>query len=563
MGVKLYRIAGRGWVRGVLATWLILTAVCGVTVTRASDIAEVVAQVSVDSYADHLQNDLYTHAGEERYLGPQHDLARQNIQDRFESFGLATSLDPFTYAGFAGANVVGVLPGVIRPDEIYILGAHYDSVRGSPGAYDNASGVATVLEAARVLSLYRFEETLVFIAFDREEQGLIGSAWYAQEHRWDRIRGMISADCIGYHPYSPGDPAYSRVGVRYYPGGIDMANGLQNALGLYAGLTGVLSQSSGGSDHVPFGSAGFTSVLVISDAGCSPFYHMPSDSLDKLDDTDYDYGTQITRGLVGYLATEAGLAPVRVSPDFNADWHVDIEDLTLLIERWGQNDPAFDIAPPPAGDGIVDQQDLEGFMYYWEQEIPEPGLLAHWNLDEAAGTIAYDAAGANDADVAGHPLWQPEGGQIVGAIELDGVDDYIHTAFFVDPSERSFSVFAWVKGGVPGQVILSQADGADWLVASAPDGVLATELKSAARTGKILQSAINVADGAWHRVGLVWDGSNRILYVDDIEVAKDTQVHLPSSTGGLYIGAGKGLEPGRFWSGLIDDVRLYDRAVKP
>jgi hypothetical protein len=64
-------------------------------------------------------------------------------------------------------------------------------------------------------------------------------------------------------------------------------------------------------------------------------------------------------------------------------------------------------------------------------------------------------------------------------------------------------------------------------------------------------------------VGLTWDGSNRILYVDDLEVAKDTQAQLGGSSEGLYIGAGKNLESGSFFSGLIDDVRIYDRAVTP
>jgi len=67
----------------------------------------------------------------------------------------------------------------------------------------------------------------------------------------------------------------------------------------------------------------------------------------------------------------------------------------------------------------------------------------------------------------------------------------------------------------------------------------------------------------WHRVGLTWDGSTRILYVDDVQVAKDTQAGLVGSQGGLYIGAGKVLESGSFFSGLIDDVRIYDRAVTP
>jgi hypothetical protein len=72
-----------------------------------------------------------------------------------------------------------------------------------------------------------------------------------------------------------------------------------------------------------------------------------------------------------------------------------------------------------------------------------------------------------------------------------------------------------------------------------------------------------ITDDAWHRTGLVWDGSNRILYVDDIEVARDTPGGLTGSTGGLTIGAGSTMAATCFWKGLIDDVRIYDRAVTP
>jgi len=64
-------------------------------------------------------------------------------------------------------------------------------------------------------------------------------------------------------------------------------------------------------------------------------------------------------------------------------------------------------------------------------------------------------------------------------------------------------------------------------------------------------------------VGFTWDGTTRTLYVDDVEVAADAQNGLAAATAGLYLGAGKALEPGTFFSGLIDDVRIYNRAVTP
>ncbi len=190
-------------------------------------------------------------------------------------------------------------------------------------------------------------------------------------------------------------------------------------------------------------------------------------------------------------------------------------------------------------------------------------MIAYWKLDEAEGIIAFDSAGDNHGTVIGAPLWQPTGGKLSGALLANGIDDYIATPFVVDPSKGPFSVFAWVKEGAPGQAILSQAGGANWLMASAPDGALMTELKGAGRTGKSLIFAVSVTDGVWHHVGLVWDGTSRILYVDDVEVARDTQTSLAGSADGLLIGAGSALGDGTFFSGLIDDVRIYNRAVRP
>ncbi len=95
------------------------------------------------------------------------------------------------------------------------------------------------------------------------------------------------------------------------------------------------------------------------------------------------------------------------------------------------------------------------------------------------------------------------------------------------------------------------------------EGNLMTELKGTDSSAGPLQSQTNITDGDWHRVSLVWDGAYRILYVDDVAVAEDTQDDLGGSASGLYIGTGKAMEPGTYWSGLIDDVRIYNRVVRP
>jgi len=251
--------------------------------------------------------------------------------------------------------------------------------------------------------------------------------------------------------------------------------------------------------------------------------------------------------------------------DFNGDGIVGIRDLVILIESWGTDNPLCDIVPPLYGDGIVDVLDLEVFMSSWGQTVDDPTLVAHWKLDETEGSTAHDSSGDKDATLNGNPVWQPTSGKIDGALQLDGVDDYVRTPYVLNPVEGAFSVFAWIKGGSPGQAIISQAYGANWLLADPSAGKLMTELQGAGRGAAALMSNFVITDGQWHRIGFVWDGSYRTLYVDDIEVAKDTkpQGQLIGADVGLYIGAGKGLEADSFFSGLIDDVRIYNRAVTP
>ncbi len=90
-----------------------------------------------------------------------------------------------------------------------------------------------------------------------------------------------------------------------------------------------------------------------------------------------------------------------------------------------------------------------------------------------------------------------------------------------------------------------------------------TELKSIGRSAGPLFSETVITDGQWHRIGFVWDGSNRTLYVDSIAAAQDTQDGLTDSANGLYNGTGNAMAPGTYFSGLIDDVRIYNRVVIP
>ncbi len=244
--------------------------------------------------------------------------------------------------------------------------------------------------------------------------------------------------------------------------------------------------------------------------------------------------------------------------DFNGDGIVDCADICMMVDYWGTDEPLYDIAPRPFGDGIIDVQDMIALS---EHLFTYPGAVAYWKLDETEGLLAHDSAGANNAYLIGGPIWQPAAGMVDGAIQFDGVDDYLVTGTVLDPAERPFSVLAWIKGGAPGQVVLSQMGGANWLYTDSSEGNLLTELKGLGRGAAILTSQAIITDGDWHRIGLVWDGSHRTLYVDGVAVAEDAQTNLEASENILFIGTGKAMEPGTFWSGLIDDVRMYNQAL--
>jgi len=277
------------------------------------------------------------------------------------------------------------------------------------------------------------------------------------------------------------------------------------------------------------------------------------------DGSTFYFSSDRPGGFGGFDICQVSIEPV---VDFNGDGKVDVKDVVIMTEHWGENYSLCDIGPTPLGDGIVDVQDLVVLTEYMEPK--DRTLIAHWALDETEGIIAQDnSAGDNDAYLIGDPIWQPSGGQVDGALQLDGVDDCVITGSIPNPAEGPFSVFAWVKDGAPDQAVLSQMGGARWLCTDPSEGNLMTELKGTGRGAAELLSQTIITNGNWHRIGLVWDGSHRTLYVDDVAVAEDAQTDLEASENGLYIGAGTAMEPGSFWSGLIDDVRIYNRAVTP
>jgi lysophospholipase L1-like esterase len=109
------------------------------------------------------------------------------------------------------------------------------------------------------------------------------------------------------------------------------------------------------------------------------------------------------------------LLGVRLLPDFDRDGVVNLADFARLALLWRQTEPSLDVAPVPNGDGLVDDRDLAGLARFW---MKYPGMVAHWEFDEAEGDVAHDSLSRLSGSVHGSPVWQAGEGRIGGAISL-------------------------------------------------------------------------------------------------------------------------------------------------
>ena len=257
-------------------------------------------QVSQASFYDYMDLWLYTHAGDDRGSGPEHDLAMDNIALLMESYGLTVTLEPFLYYGTTYYNVVGTKVGTVYPDQEVIIGAHYDSV-DNPGADDDASGVALVLEAARIITQYDSQYTIRFVAFDREEQGLIGSYAYVDAHATDDMQAMLQADMVAY------DPGVNKALL--YAHDVGLKADLGAAILEYGDGLGYIDGGwNGQSDHRPFDEHGVPACLFIeSEVWNNPYYHTQQDNMDNPNNINWEYAVRMVRAAVGWLVDETGV----------------------------------------------------------------------------------------------------------------------------------------------------------------------------------------------------------------------------------------------------------------
>ncbi len=383
--------------RGALPFALAVVGICA-SVSSASDAGLAAAdQVSKASYIDFMDNWLYTHAGDDRGYGPEHDLAMDNIAALLESYGLTVTLEPFNYSGTTYYNVVGTKLGTTYPDQQLIVGAHYDSV-DNPGADDDASGVALMLEVARIVSQYDSDYTIKFIAFDREEQGLIGSSAYVDAHLGDDIVGMLQADMVAY------DPDTNHARLYGASESIPLKNAMLESIMMYGdGLSGADYGWNGQSNHAPFADVGFQACLLIEgEVWDNPYYHTQQDSFENPDNLNFDYAVMMTRSAVGWLVDAAGVdvpydaleltfpdgMPEYIDPNGGTTMNVQIGEVGDAVHEPGTGMLHYDVG---AGWENMSMEVLADDMY--EAVFPPadcPGVILYYFSVETTGGEVFN-----------------------------------------------------------------------------------------------------------------------------------------------------------------------------
>jgi hypothetical protein len=282
------------------------------------------------SLAEELRQDvsrLAVEIGERNLRNRPHELAKaaDRIETEFKVPGLVTERQEYEVSGTKCCNLEAEIQGVRRPEEIIIVGAHYDTVPGTPGANDNTSGVAATLALARRFAPRRIGRTLRFVAFVNEEKPYahteqMGSRVYARRCRKRReyVVGMMSLETIGYYDDRPGSQKYPPPFGLFYPsegnfiafvGNLASRRLVRQAVAAFRQGEPFPSEGAAvpemvprvrDSDHASFWREGFPAIMVTDTANFRyPYYHTPEDTIDKL---DFDRMARVVRGLEKVVA---------------------------------------------------------------------------------------------------------------------------------------------------------------------------------------------------------------------------------------------------------------------
>ena len=293
----------------LFALWLITSTSYAQVDPQVQQIINQVNLDSLTSYVEELSGQVpivingksYTIQSRHKNY-PGNKLAADYIAQKFKSFGLVPE---YLNYSITGRDVFAIQWGTDYPDQKYIICAHYDSMPNdslSPGADDNASGIAAVLEAARILSQYTSKYTIIYALWDEEEQGMVGSLnWVYQAFNADWIiTGAINIDMIGW---DSDDDHKLWINTKDIGNSIMLSDKALEVNAIYQlGLDPQVLNPGYGSDNRPFWDYGYGAIGVEEFYGTdwNDYYHTQNDKLNKF---NLPYFQKCVRMIVGTLAS--------------------------------------------------------------------------------------------------------------------------------------------------------------------------------------------------------------------------------------------------------------------
>ena len=295
---------------------------------RRAFIASQIAQITEERLLGHLES----------LVGIRHPVAASEnlrtseayLSEQMRTFGLdllEEVIEGETKERFV--NLIGRMNDGRSGKKILLIGAHYDTIAESPGADDNASGLAVMLEVSRILAPLRGKMTVQFVAFSLEEEGFLGSDHYARQVRRNKVPlwGAIILECVGYIDRRPGSqstppglpiPLPDRgdfIGLVGNAAAEPIQKAYESAVANYCPELPCISFLVPGkgetlpdtrrSDHVPFWDRGYRAVMLTDTANFrNPHYHQKSDQIKTL---DLPFIAQVARGLAAAVIEIAEL----------------------------------------------------------------------------------------------------------------------------------------------------------------------------------------------------------------------------------------------------------------
>ena len=307
-----------------LQTVIIFLALQSVSLSQVPVIQEIINKANIDSlrhFVRELSGDVQTIINGSPYTilsrhknQPGNNMSASYIKQKLQSYGLPAYDQNFSSTG---RNVYAVQLGTVYPNKKYIICAHYDDMPSgttAPGADDNASGTAAVIEAARIFTQYNSKYTIIYALWDEEEQGLIGSAYYALQafNSGDSIMGVINLDMITWDSNSDNK---AEIHTRPIANSIALKDLMLQVNTLYGiGLTlYTINPGATYSDHASFWNRNYGAILLIEyDSDFNAYYHTTNDKVQYFNLPYYLKMSKVSFGIVATLADLTQIVPVEL-----------------------------------------------------------------------------------------------------------------------------------------------------------------------------------------------------------------------------------------------------------